>query len=375
MDVVSFCKKLIRCRSVTPCNDGAIGLISKYLSKFGFETNILTFSSPDSPVPVTNLFAKYRRSDKKILGFLGHSDVVPAGEGWNYDPFLAVVKDGFLIGRGAADMKGGIAAFCSAAIEFVSRKDFDGTIEILITGDEEIGSYAGARSLIDWCLKNVHIPHDCLIGEPSSNEKIGDRVYVGHRGSLNIKAEAIGKQGHVAYPGNYRNSLADICLYVSRMLNYKWKHEDKDFPTTNLEPTMLFTDNLACNIVPEKSVAAMNIRYSRDYTVDGLIKICHEMAADLDVSLEFSNSGGAYLCAAENMRRILSEAISENTGITPEFATGGGISDGRYMIPYCNIIEFGLQDVTIHQKNEKIRIDDLVMLKKIYESFIEKYFS
>lgn len=376
MDVVSLCKKLIRCKSVTPADDGVIELIAEYLSQKGFSASILTFSSPDSSAPVKNLFAKFGNSDRKILGFLGHADVVPAGKDWDCDPFAGIVRDGVLIGRGSADMKGGVAAFCSAAVNFVQKvpEDFDGTIEIMITGDEEIGTYAGARSLIDWCSKNARIPDDCLIGEPSSKKRVGDRVYVGHRGSFNIHAKSIGKQGHVAYPGNYKNSLADICIYISRMLNYKWRYEDKDFPSTNFEPTMLFTDNLAGNIVPEISEADMNIRYSRDYTADELMKICGEMANDLNISLEFSNSGGAYLCFAENMRRILSEAIVENAGITPEFTAGGGISDGRYMIPHCNIIEFGMQDETIHQKNEKIRVDDLIMLEKIYVSFIEKYF-
>lgn len=376
MEVVNFCSTLIKCKSVAPQDDGAIDLIADYLTRFKFDIDVLTFISSDGSNSVKNLFAKYGKSRKKILGFLGHSDVVPSGDGWDDNPFGGILKDGFIIGRGATDMKGGIAAFCGAVSKFLSNTNgnFDGTIEILITGDEEIGSYEGARSLIEWCKKTNNIPHDCLIGEPTSRKKIGDNIYLGHRGSMNISVKSIGKQGHVAYPNNYKNSLTDVCSYIAKMVNYPWKHNDKRFPQTNLEPTMLFTGNYANNIVPEISSANLNIRYASDYSAEDLIQICKKESEGLNVLLEFSNNGDAYFCDAEYIKNLLSKAILETTGLYPEFSAAGGTSDGRFMRSYCNIIEFGLLDQNMHQKNEKIKIEDLITLEKIYLSFIEKYF-
>lgn len=374
MNVISLCSDLIQCKSVTPNDDGAIDVIANYLSSLGFQTQILIFQSSDGKNEIKNLFAKYGTSKNKILGFLGHSDVVPAGDDWDVPAFDAKQKDGYLIGRGVADMKGGISAFCCAAAKFIEKK-FDGTIEILITGDEEIGTYEGAQSLIKWCRENECMPHDCLIGEPSSNIEIGDRVYIGHRGSMNVTAKSVGKQGHVAYKNSYVNSLANLCKYIATMLNYKWNHNDKRFPETNLEPTMLFTNNYATNVAPNFSSANLNIRYGADYNSEDLKTICSKESAGYNILLDFIVNGDSYCCDDDNLKNLLSAAIKDITGIDAELSCGGGISDGRYMIKHCNIIEFGLQDSTIHQKNEKIKVDDLVILEKIYLSFIEKYFS
>jgi succinyl-diaminopimelate desuccinylase len=432
MDVLSFCSELIKCKSVTPADDGALYRIEKYLVSLGFETKVMSFESIDGKNVVKNLFAQWsscksedKISKNKVLGFLGHSDVVPAGDDWEDDPFCAIQKDGYLIGRGVADMKGGIAAFCCAVEKFLRQaaETFDGSIRpfskpnnsdeflgahgahdrsvlevredsstgatqklpegrrfqkrsivILITGDDEVGSYEGARSLIKWCKENGHIPNDCLIGEPSSRENIGDHVYIGHRGSMNVQVKSVGKQGHIAYPNNYVNSLGNVCRYIASVMDYKWKHEDKRFPKTNLEPTMLFTNNYAENVAPDTTLAHLNIRFGLDYSADELKQILLKEAKIHNVSLEFSLSGNSYCCDDEKLKTLLTSSIKEITGIEPEFSAGGGISDGRHMIEHCNIIEFGLQDVNIHQKNEKIKIDDLIMLEKIYLSFLKKYF-
>jgi succinyl-diaminopimelate desuccinylase len=373
MDVVSFCSDLIKCKSVTPANDGAIEYIDDFLASVGFETKILTFMSSDKLNVVNNLFAKFGSSKRKILGFLGHSDVVPAGDDWKVDPFSAAQSDGFLIGRGAADMKGGIAAFCCAARQFVKRR-FDGTIEIFITGDEEIGSHEGIPSVIQWATENTCIPNDCLIGEPSSNLNLGDRVYLGHRGSMNVKVKSIGKQGHVAYPANYQNSLSKLCKYIAKAVDYEWKYKNTKFPRTNLEPTLLYTNNYAANVAPEKSSANLNIRFGDDYSSENIKQILSDMAKPFDLSLEFNVSGEAYYGDDANLKSLLANAIKETTGINAEFSAAGGTSDGRHMIKHCNIIEFGLQDSSIHQKNEMVKIADLENLEKIYFRFIEKYF-
>ncbi|MBR1735384.1 MAG: M20/M25/M40 family metallo-hydrolase, partial [Alphaproteobacteria bacterium] len=216
-EVLSFCSKLIQCKSITPEDNGALDYIDKYLSEIGFDTKILTFTSSDGKNRIKNLFAKYKSgmNSNKILGFLGHSDVVPAGDSWEVDPFGGILKDGYLYGRGVCDMKGGIAAFCVAVKNFIKQKSeyFDGNIVVMITGDEEVGSKEGIRSLIDWCIQYEFLPNDCLIGEPSSDKTVGDRIYIGHRGSINVTAKAAGKQGHVAYQGNYVNSLSNLCKY------------------------------------------------------------------------------------------------------------------------------------------------------------------
>ncbi|MDR2781177.1 MAG: succinyl-diaminopimelate desuccinylase [Holosporaceae bacterium] len=374
MNVIEFCSDLIKCKSVTPNDDGAIEYLAHFLSSIGFETKVLTFSSADNSNTIKNLFAKYGCSDEKVLGFIGHSDVVPAGNNWDVDPFAAVQNNGFLIGRGVADMKGGIAAFCCAIAKFVQRPFF-GTIEFFITGDEEVGSYEGIQSLIKWAVENNHIPHDCLIGEPSSDSQLGDRIYLGHRGSLNVMVKSRGKQGHSAYPANYKNSLANLCKYVAKISDYKLKYENKKFPQTNLEVTMLFTDNCAMNVVPELSSANLNIRFGDDYTSEILKTVIEQEAKEFnELAFDFYPSGEAYYCDDERLKNILSESIKEIVGISPSFSAAGGTSDGRFMIKHCNVIEFGVRDATIHQKNEKVKIEDLQNLEKIYLAFLEKYF-
>jgi succinyl-diaminopimelate desuccinylase len=369
----------MKCKSVTPHDDGAISVIDCFLRSCGFETKMLTFVSSDKSNAVVNLFANFDGRSAEgapSLGFLGHSDVVPAGDGWDTDPFGAVQNDGYLVGRGIADMKGGIAAFCSAAANFVRKRghDFSGAIKILITGDEEVGSPEGARSLINWCCENNQLPMDCIIGEPSSKIMLGDRIYVGHRGSLNVKAKSVGKQGHVAYPAGYINSLANVCKFVANILDYEWKYKDHRFPKTNAEPTLLFTTNYAANVVPDLSSVNINVRFGSDYSAEGLKRIFTEIAARFGVELEFELNGNAYYCYDQRLVSLLASAIESITGISPQFSAAGGTSDGRYMASHCNIIEFGVQDATIHQKNEKIKIDDLLNLERIYETFMDKYF-
>ncbi len=373
MDVIEFCSNLVRCKSITPADDGAIDYISNFLKNLGFETKILEFSEENRTV--RNLFAKFERGEGANLGFLGHSDVVPAGDGWDSDPFDPIQHNGFLIGRGVADMKGGIAAFCCAVSKFIKEKSFDGSIRIFITGDEEIGSYQGIQSVLDWAEKEKEIPDDCLIGEPSSDKTIGDRVFIGHRGSINVCATSTGEQLHVAYPREGANSLTQICRYITTLKEYEWKYEDKRFPKTNLEPTLLFTGNYAENIVPGESWANINVRFGADYDSEKLKQILSEKADPLNIKLSFRVSSEAYYCDNENLKNLMSKAIKNVTGKIPQFSAEGGTSDGRYMIKYCNVIEFGIQDKTIHQSNEKVKISDLKKLEDIYSEFLKLYFN
>ena len=374
MDVVSFCSNLIRRKSVTPLDDGAIDCISEFLSSIGFKTRIMTFKSRDTSNIIKNLFAEYGSVNAKSLGFIGHSDVVPAGDNWEVEPFSAVQKDDFLYGRGVADMKGGIAAFCCAVAKFVQHA-FDGSIRLFIAGDEEVGSPEGMQALLKWAAENDRIPQYCLIGEPSSNTRVGDRVYLGHRGSLNVIVTSHGKQGHSAYPSNYKNSLSNLCRYITKISDYQWKHENKRFPKTNLEVTMLTTNNYAPNIVPDLSSANLNIRFGDDYTAEKLKILIQQEAKGFDnLSFDFLPSGEAYYCDNKFLKSTISSAISAIVGVTPVFSTAGGTSDGRFMVRYCEVVEFGLPDSTIHQKNERAKIADLKNLERIYFLFLKKYF-
>ena len=373
MDVVKFCSGLVGCKSVTPTDDGAIDYIAVFLRNLGFETQILEFS--DKGRTVRNLFAKFEKGEGANLGFLGHSDVVPAGDGWDFDPFEPVQCDGFLIGRGVADMKGGISAFCCAVSKFIREESFNGSIRIFITGDEEVGSYQGIQSVLNWAESRREIPDDCLVGEPSSDKEVGDRVFIGHRGSINVRAKAVGRQLHVAYSQNDANSLVQICRYVATMKDYEWKYEDKRFPKTNLEPTLLFTGNYAENIIPGESSANINIRFSSDYDSEQLQQILSEKAVPLGIDLSFRVNGEAYCCDDERLKDLMSAAIRNITGLIPRFSTEGGTSDGRYMVKYCNVIEFGIQDETMHQSNEKVKIADLKKLEDIYFEFLRLYFN
>lgn len=382
MDVVEFLSQLVSFESVTPKDAGAIDFISDNFKTLGFNTHIFEKNG------IKNFFASYefsgnsdkkitrapKNGDEKILAFVGHSDVVPAGVDWKTAPFKAEIIDGKIFARGVADMKGGIAAFFFAIKNFLQKKcETAGAIYVLITGDEEVGSYDGMRRLLDWCQQNKKMPTDCLLAEPSSLDKLGDRIYIGHRGSINIEIMSRGIQRHVAY-GVSKNSLSEICRFIAHVLDYKWRHEDKRFPKISIEPTLLHSPNYAVNVVPDFSSANINVRFGADYTSEDIIVIFNELAKNFDVELKFNLSGEAYCCENPKLKNQLADAILEVVGLQPEFSCAGGTSDGRFIVNLCNVIEFGIQDATIHQKNENISVEDLKRLAKIYEKFIENYF-
>lgn len=367
MDVIDLCSRLIEFNSVTPARRDVFDFLANFLNELGFDVKILKFGD------IYNLFAKRNMSNsQKSLGFLAHVDVVPAGENWDFDPFTATQKDGFLIGRGVCDMKSGLAAFCSALKKIMD--DINGGIEFFITGDEEVGSYEGMKALLEWTKANEEFPQCCLIGEPSSIATTGDRVYLGHRGSINVEVISHGKQGHVAFPAGFDNSLSKLCRYISKMKDYQWDDANQFFPPTNLEPTMLCNKNYAVNVIPDESSANINVRFSDSYTSESVEQI-FQQNNEWNLELKFHRSGEAYFCKNEILKNVLSEAIFETTGIYPEFSGAGGTSDGRFMKDYCDVIEFGVPDATMHQKNEKVKISDILNLEKIYVSFLKKYFA
>lgn len=373
MNVIELCSNLVSFRSITPNDDGIAEYVANFLeTRCGCSCTILEFQSENGVVK--NLFASRGDNNKPSLGFIGHLDVVPPGDGWSSDPFCAVQRDGRMFGRGVCDMKGGVAAFCCALETFVKQASNDKcNIRIFLTGDEEIGSVAGMQSLLKWAEQNGQLPSACLVGEPTSIEVTGDRIYLGHRGSVNVNVVAMGKQNHVATAPASDNALSKLCCYISHLIQHDWRANSTRFPNTKLEPTLLFNNNYATNIIPDRASANINVRFSDDYTPEELQGIFNQYNNE-SLKLNFDFCGLPYYCDDKILPNILAKSIEQVTQCKPVFSGGGGTSDGRFMISHCPVIEFGLPDTTMHQKDESIAISDLQLLEKIYTCFISNYF-
>lgn len=373
---IELCQRLVQCRSVTPRDAGVMQVIVDALQALGFECKLFSNKEP------YNLFASYNFRPG-ALGFLGHVDVVPAGVGWDCDPFAGHVSaDGELIARGAADMKGAIACYIRASEECIAQNP-DISLAFYITGDEEVGEYDGTQSLLEWARLNSCLPGACVIGEPSSIKEIGDRVYVGHRGSCNITVRASGQQKHVAYAQNHAdgskdNAIAKLCFFLNELHQYRFEVPVyQGFAATNLETTIITAANYATNVIPEYAEANVNVRFCDRYTFEMLQDIVEEIRANCmfshDISLKYRCSGEAYICT--ELCDLALRSIFDVQGFEPEFSCAGGISDGRFMVKHCPIIEIGLSDATIHQKNERVPIHHFYHLKEIYKRLITNFFA
>lgn len=376
-EVLELAKDLIKCRSVTPNNDGAMQVIESFLRGAGFDVEIFECSDPDG-WNVSNLYASFSKGNGPNLAFVGHVDVVPVGDilNWSSSPFEPSVVDGKLFGRGASDMKSAIAAFCVAAKSFIMSSDFNGTISFLITGDEEEGSPQGMRSLINWCIKNTKLPNFAIIGEPTSSEKIGDYVNVGRRGSINFKVISNGTQGHVAYPEFAHNAINPMISFLNTILAKKWDDGDSAFEPTSLEITSISVDNDVTNIIPGRAEARFNVRFNNNYTADSLIALFRDMASLISSTLEVQSfpSGDPFVTDSEKLIDSIKSAIFDVTGINTCTTTKGATSDGRFLIKYCPLIEFGCCYSSIHKENEFVNVDDIDVLVNIYTKFLERFF-
>lgn len=373
---VEICKELVSIRSVTRCDDTIVRYVSGLLEKLGFHSEILTFKSNDGVNVVHNLYAEYDSGKNgRNLGFLGHLDTVPAGDGWKYDPFSATENDGFLYGRGIADMKGGVGCFLAALEDCVQH--VSGKVSVFLTCDEEIGTYEGMQSVLRWAIEHNKIPDHCLIGEPSSEEKICDRMYVGHRGSVNVTAKASGEQMHSAYvvAGNKNNALERMCRFATDVSAIKFDKIDEHFPKCVISPTMIQSANIAENVVPAYAEMNFNVRYSGAYVEDEIIAMFSEIAKNYDIDISYRSSGRAYICDDQFLIDVASRAVYDVLGYRPERSTGGGTSDGRFMIDLCPLIELGMVDETIHKANECVRVSDSDKLSDVYSKFLQIYFS
>ncbi len=372
IDPVALAQALIRCPSVTPADEGAMDLLKTALEGIGFTVWRMTFGeAPDGPVE--NLFAR-RGTKGPHFAFAGHTDVVPAGSGWARDPFAGEIAGGMLHGRGAVDMKGAIAAFVAAADRF---RDHDGSLSFVITGDEEGAATYGTVKLLEWMEANGHVPDLCLVGEPTSEHRLGDMAKIGRRGSVNVWITVPGVQGHVAYPHLADNPVTHLVRLLDRLKSEPLDQGTEWFAPSNLEVTDLSVGNQATNVIPAQARARLNIRFNNLHSgaelVDWIRRVAGEVAPKAVVEAKIS--GEAFLTPPDGFSALVVDAIRVETGIEPKLSTSGGTSDARFIRRLCPVMEFGLANATMHKADEAAAVDDIEALARIYMRIAEAVFS
>ena len=378
-DPLELTRALIRCPSVTPADGGALDVLQGALEQLGFVCTRLPFSDQDTP-DVDNLYARLGTAEPNFC-FAGHTDVVPVGDvnGWTVDPFAADVTEGMLLGRGAADMKGAIAAFVAATARFLNTRDgtFPGSISLLITGDEEGPSINGTRKVLDWLQDRGEALSACLVGEPTNPAALGDMIKIGRRGSLNGKLTVTGVQGHAAYPHLADNPIPRLLRILTRVTDKELDAGTDYFQPSNLEITSIDVGNPAVNVIPGSASAQFNIRFNDLHSGDSLRDWLHaECAAENGpYDLVFHSTGEPFVTPPGPLSDAISAAVQEVTGKEPELSTTGGTSDARFIKDYCPVAEFGLISQTMHKVDECTAVDDLENLTRIYTAVLERFFS
>lgn len=372
IDCVAFAADLIRCPSVTPARGPVFDLLENALKSLGFTIHRWLMGEPPDG-PTENMVA-IRGSGGPHFGFAGHLDVVPAGEGWSGDPFGAEIVDGMLVGRGASDMKSAIAAYVAALSRVEVGK---GTLSLLITGDEEGYATYGTPRIIDWLNQRQIRPDMILIGEPTSVERLGDTVKIGRRGSVNIRIEVPGVQGHVAYPHRATNPVPPLARVISALDSLHLDDGTEQFPRSNLEFTAISTPTDASNVIPGAATAQLNIRFNNLHKAADIVRMVEEVA-EREASgskVKARISGEAFLTPPGRLFDVVVEAIEEETGREPELSTSGGTSDGRFLVQLCPVVDFGLPNGTMHKVGECASLVDIQALSRIYERIVRKVFS
>lgn len=386
-DALSIARDLIRCPSVTPADAGALGVLENALNAAGFTCHRVTFSEPGF-ADVDNLYARIGTEGPHI-SFAGHTDVVPPGDesAWSVGAFSGEVKDGFLHGRGAVDMKGGIACSVAAVLEHLAandgkpRADGTGSISFLITGDEEDVSINGTIKLLKWAAERGETFDHCVLGEPSNVETLGDTIKVGRRGSQSGTLYVDGVQGHVAYPHRAANPVPDIARLIVAISDEPLDHGSAQFQASNLEFTSVDVGNKANNVIPGEARAKFNIRYNDNHTQASLRELVETRLTKAcgnrikaRIVWEPSNSN-VFVTKPGPFTDLAVSAIEEVTGRKPELSTSGGTSDARFISSYCPVIEFGLVGQTMHQVNERVPVKDLEKLTQVYRGILTRYFA
>jgi succinyl-diaminopimelate desuccinylase len=385
-DALSIARDLIRCPSVTPEDAGALGVLEKALNAAGFTCHRVTFSEPGT-ADVDNLYARIGTEGPHIT-FAGHTDVVPPGDesAWSVGAFSGEVRDGVLHGRGAVDMKGGIACSVAAVLEHLAanggkpRADGTGSISFLITGDEEDVSINGTIKLLKWAAERGEKFDHCVLGEPSNVEVLGDTIKVGRRGSQSGTLVVDGVQGHVAYPHRASNPVPDIARLIVAISDEPLDHGSAQFHASNLEFTSVDVGNKAYTVIPGEARARFNIRYNDNHTQASLRELVEARLAKAcgnrikaRIVWEPSNSN-VFVTKPGPFTDLAIAAIEEVTGRKPELSTSGGTSDARFISSYCPVIEFGLVGQTMHQVDERVPVKDLEQLTKVYRGILTRYF-
>ena len=374
---IELTKTLINCRSVTPENDGAIEQVSHWLEEIGFKSEILNFEE-EGTASIKNLWSKMGSKGPTIC-FAGHTDVVPTGniDEWSSDPFDANEVNDKIIGRGAADMKGSIASFISATNRFVKEyPDFPGSIGFIITGDEEGCAINGTKKILTWMKSNNISFDDCLVGEPTNPNSLGEMIKIGRRGSVNGVITVKGVQGHVAYPHLADNPIPKLIKILENLINQKLDDGTEHFQPSNIEITSIDIGNTATNVIPKEASANFNIRYNDIFDREKIEKEVHNRIRSLnyDYSIKFEHSGDSFLTSPGKLTKNLSKIIEDQTGNAPELSTSGGTSDARFIKDYGNVVEFGLIGATMHKVDESASIKDIKNLTEIYYQLLKKYF-
>ncbi len=385
-DALSIARDLLRCPSVTPADAGALGVLETRLKDAGFEVHRVTFSESGTAA-IDNLYARIGSSAPHIT-FAGHTDVVPAGDeaAWTHGAFSGDVKDGFLYGRGAVDMKGGIACGVAAVLDYLAdhggkpREDGNGSISFLITGDEEDISVNGTIKLLQWVAARGEKIDHCVLGEPSNVETLGDCIKVGRRGSQSGTLYVDGVQGHVAYPQRASNPVPDISRLIVALSDEPLDRGSAQFQASNLEFTSVDVGNTASNVIPGQARAKFNIRFNDLHTqetlralVEGRLAKAAANRIRARIVWEPSNSN-VFVTKPGAFTDLAVAAIEEVTGRRPELSTSGGTSDARFIASYCPVIEFGLVGQTMHQVDERTPVADLEKLTRIYRGVLDRYF-
>ena len=369
IDPVSLAQDLIRCTSVTPARGEVFDVLDRALTALGFTVHRWVMGDPPDG-PTENMVA-IRGTGGPHFGFAGHLDVVPPGEGWQGDPFAAEVIDGLLVGRGANDMKSAIAAYVAA----ISRLDpGEGTLSLLITGDEEGYANYGTPRIIDWLNERQIRPDMILIGEPTSVDRLGDTVKIGRRGSVNMWIEAPGVQGHVAYPHRATNPVPPLARVIAALDALHLDDGTDQFPPSNLEFTAISTPTNASNVIPGSATAQLNIRFNNLHRGADLVRLVEEIAEREapGSKVKARISGEAFLTPPGQLFDLVVDAIEEETGAKPELSTSGGTSDGRFLIQLCPVVDFGLPNATMHKVGECAAVEDIRALSRIYERIVRK---
>lgn len=377
-DPVELTAALVRCPSITPEEGGALVLLQELLQSAGFTCWRVDRGG------IANLYARWgNRGHERSFGFNGHTDVVPLGDAaaWTVDPFAAEIKDGFLYGRGATDMKSGVAAFAAAAVDFVEETPPDGSVILAITGDEEGDALDGTVALLDWMKAEGEAMSVCLVGEPTSPNVMGEMMKIGRRGSMTAYLKAVGVQGHSAYPDRAKNPLHAMVHLLDVLAGHELDQGTEHFDASTLAVVTVDTGNPATNVIPAECRATVNIRFNDAHTGASLTEWLEHEAAKISkatgvaIEVRVKISGESFITPPGPLSELVAKAVQVETNRVPAFSTTGGTSDARFMKHHCPVVEFGLVGKTMHQVDERVEVAQIHQLKAIYARILQEYFA